>query len=128
MKNHNEDIDQIIKDTLTQEEAKFYDELDELNLFSKIWGTFKSKGGWLLVIMNIISELALVFFIYCIVQFFNTNSTKELIHWAAGGLFSALFISMIKIYFWQLMHRNDLLRELKRIELQVAALAGKSSK
>ena len=128
MKNNIEEIDLIIRETLTQEEAKFYDELDELNLFSKIWGTFKGKGGWLIVIMNIISILALIFFVYCIVQFFDTNGTKELLQWAAGGLFSALFISMIKVYVWQLMHKNDVLRELKRIELQIAALAAKSSK
>ncbi|NNC70870.1 MAG: hypothetical protein HKN90_08630 [Flavobacteriaceae bacterium] len=127
MKNHNEEIDQIIKETLTQEEAKFYEELDELNVFEKIWGTFKGKGGWLLVIMNILSILALVIFIYSIVQFFNTDVTKELLKWAAIGLFSALFISMIKIYVWGLMHKNDVLRELKRIELQVAALTGKIS-
>ena len=29
MKTNMEDIDKLIKETLTQEEAKFYDELDE---------------------------------------------------------------------------------------------------
>lgn len=125
MKNHNEEIDQIIKETLTQEEARFYDDLDELNVFEKIWGTFKGKEGWILVIMNIIIMAFLVLFIYCIVGFFNTDVTNELILWSVGGLFSALFISMIKIYVWQLIHKNDVLRELKRIELQMAALAGK---
>ena len=125
MKNHNEEIDQIIKETLTNEEAMFYDELDELNVFSKIGGVFKGKNGWLLVIMNIITLAFLVVFIYCVVEFFKTDVTSELILWASGGLFSALFISMIKVYVWQLMHKNDILRELKRVELQIAALAGK---
>ena len=31
MKNHTEEIDKLIKETLTQEEAKFYDELEEQN-------------------------------------------------------------------------------------------------
>lgn len=123
MKNNFEDVDLIIKETLSKEEAKFYEELEELGLFEKIIGTFKSKGGWLLVIMNIMSLVALGFFIYSIVQFFDTENSKELIMWASGGLFSALFISMIKIYVWQLMHKNDMLRELKRIELQIAALS-----
>jgi len=126
MKNNKEEIDQIIKDTLTQEEAKFYDELDELNLFRKMGGVFTGKNAWIIVVMNIVSLIFLVFFIYCIVQFFNTDITKELIMWTAGGLFSALYISMIKVYFWQQMQKNDILRELKRLELQVAALASKN--
>ena len=125
MKNHNEEIDQIIKETLTQEEAKFYDELDEQNVFKKILGVFEGKNGWLLIVMNIVTLVFLGLFIYCIVQFFNAEATNELIVWATGGLFSALFISMIKVYIWQLMHKNDTLRELKRIELQIAALSGR---
>ena len=37
MKNNNEDIDKLIKETLTQEEAKFYDDLDEQNVFQMVW-------------------------------------------------------------------------------------------
>jgi len=125
MKSNKEEIDQVIKDTLTQEEARFYDELDEQNVFMKILEVFKGKNGWLLVIMNIIAIAFLILFVYSIVQFFNTEVTNELLLWAAVGLFSALFISMIKVYVWQLMHKNDILRELKRIELQIAALSGK---
>ena len=126
MKNNNEEIDQIIKDSLTQEEAKFYEELEEQNLLNKIGGVFKGKVGWLVIIMNILSLIALGFFIYCTVEFFNTDSTNELIKWGAGAIYSVLFICMIKIYFWQAMHKNDMLREMKRLELQIAALAGKN--
>ena len=126
MKNNKEEIDQIIKDSLTQEEAKFYEELEEQNLLNKIGGVFKGKVGWLIIIMNILSLIALGFFIYCTVEFFNTDSTNELIKWGAGAIYSVLFICMIKIYFWQAMHKNDMLREMKRLELQIAALAGKN--
>ena len=126
MKKYKEEIDQIIRESLTQEEAKFYDDLEEQNIFNKIGGVFKGKIGWLAVIMNIVSLVALVFFVYCTVQFFNTEVTNELIIWASGAFYSVLFVSMIKIYFWQEMHKNDILRELKRLELQVAALAGKA--
>lgn len=126
MKNNKEEIDQIIKDSLTQEEAKFYEELEEQNLLNKIGGVFKGKVGWLVIIMNILSLIALGFFIYCTVEFLNTDNTNELIKWGAGAIYSILFICMIKIYFWQAMHKNDMLREMKRLELQIAALAGKN--
>ncbi len=125
MKNHSEEIDQIIKDTLTQEEAKFYEGLDEQNLFRQMGGVFKGKNAWIIVLMNIISLIFLAFFFYCIVQLFNTDITNELILWSVGALFSALYISMIKVYFWQQMQKNNILREIKRLELQIAALSGK---
>jgi len=43
MKNHKEDIDNLIKETLTEEEAKFYDELEEQNILQMILGLFKGK-------------------------------------------------------------------------------------
>ena len=40
MKTNMEDIDQLIKETLTQEEAKFYDQLDEQNAFQMVSRAF----------------------------------------------------------------------------------------
>ena len=37
MKTNMEDIDQLIKETLSKEEAKFYDELEEQNVFQMIF-------------------------------------------------------------------------------------------
>ncbi|MFT4670131.1 MAG: hypothetical protein ACI9M9_001533 [Flavobacteriaceae bacterium] len=40
MKNKLEEIDDLIKETLTQEEAAFYDSLDEQSLLEMAWGAF----------------------------------------------------------------------------------------
>lgn len=37
MKTNMEDIDKLIKETLTQEEAKFYEELEEQNVFEMVF-------------------------------------------------------------------------------------------
>ena len=122
--NHNfEDVDLIIKETLSKEEAKFYEELEELSLFRKMGKVFTGKNAWIIVLMNLISLIFLAIFFYCIVQFFKTDVTNELILYGTVALFSTLYISMIKIYFWQQMLKNDLYREMKRLELQIAALS-----
>ena len=123
MKNNFEDIDLIIKETLNKEEAKFYEDLEELSLFKKMGKVFTGKNAWIIVLMNLISLIFLVIFFYCAVQFFKTDATNELILYGTVGLFSTLYISMIKIYFWQQMLKNDLYREMKRLELQIAALS-----
>ena len=117
-----EEIDDLIKEALSEEEAKFYDELGEQNLFEKIGGIHKGKTGWLASLMTVIHVLMFGVFVYCTVQFFNTDSTNELIKWACAGLLSMIFMIMMKIYLWMQMDKNDVLRELKRIELQISAL------
>ena len=67
MKNNNENIDKIIKEALTQEEAKFYDELDEQNLFQMIGGLFQGKMKWIMLLMNIIMVIFFGLFIYCVI-------------------------------------------------------------
>ena len=73
MKNNMEDIDKLIKDTLTKEEAKFYDDLDEQGVLGMLGGLFSGKNAWLLVMMNIITLVFFGLFVYCIVQFFGTT-------------------------------------------------------
>ena len=108
---------------MSKEEAKFYEELEELSLFRKMGKVFTGKNAWIIVLMNLISLIFLAIFFYCVVQFFKTDVTNELILYGTVALFSTLYISMIKIYFWQQMLKNDLYREMKRLELQIAALS-----
>jgi hypothetical protein len=127
MKTNMEDIDQLIKDTLTEEEAKFYDDLDEQNVWQMIGGLYKGKNVWLTVIMHIINIAAFGLMIYCLIQTFNVESTNDLLLWIAGFFLCLSVMSMLKIYAWMLMHRNAMTREIKRLELQVSSLSGKIS-
>ncbi|MCH9660080.1 MAG: hypothetical protein K0U54_04125 [Bacteroidetes bacterium] len=128
MKNNMEEIDQLIKETLTNEEARFYDELEEQNLLEMVGGLFKTKLRWIMILMNIVQVIAFGLFVYCLVMFFTTNVTNELIKWASGGFLFLLMSSMIKLFSWLQIDKNALLREMKRLELQVSSLSGKMSK
>lgn len=125
MKTEKEKIDELIKETLSAEEAKFYDDLEEQNLLGKMGVVYKSKMGWLAIIMNIVHLAIFGLFIYCVVQFMDTVETNDLIKWAVAGFLCIMVMAMLKLYMWMQMDKNDLLRELKRLELQVAALSQK---
>lgn len=127
MKTNMEGIDQLIKDTLTQEEAKFYNELDEQNLFQMMGGLFQGKLKWIFIYVNIVMVFVFGLFVYCAIQFFNTDVTNELIKWAVLGSFCMLAVGMLKLFAWMQIDKNVLLRELKRIELLVSSLAVKLS-
>lgn len=125
MKKDIEKIDELIKEALTQEEAKFYDELGEQNLIEKLGSVFKGKTGWLAIIMNLFNLVIFGLLIFCVVQFLNTEVTNELIKWGTGIFACLIFMGMIKLFVWMQMDKNDILRELKRLELQITTLSTK---
>lgn len=128
MKTEMEEIDKMIREALTEEEVKFYDDLNEPSIFEKLGEVYKGPQGWLAMVMNIVILLLFALFVYSLIQFLNTTQIQELVRWASVGLFSILALSIMKIYFWMQMDKNDLKRELKRIELQIAVLSGKLEK
>jgi len=50
---------------------------------------------------------------------------RETVIWTAGALWAAIAVAMLKMYFWMEMNKNVVLREVKRLELQIARLASK---
>lgn len=60
--------------------------------------------------------------IYSVVQFFETENTKYQIMYASLFITFMIFLSIIKVFAWELMSRNNIKREIKRLELRIAEL------
>ncbi len=127
MKTNMEDIDQLIKDTLTQEEAKFYDDLEEQSFLQMVFGIFSGKNSWIVIVMSIVQVVFFGFFVYCAIQFFEVEKTNELIKWGVFGTLSLMASSMLKVFSWMQMDKKAIIREIKRLELQVSSLSSKLS-
>lgn len=127
MKTNMEDIDQLIKETLSKEEAKFYDQLEEQGVWGMIIGMFKGKNKWIIILMNFMTLVFFGCFLYCIIKFFSVEDTKAVLQWGIGSLAFLLGVSMLKVFAWMQMDKNALLREIKRLELQISSLSGKMS-
>jgi hypothetical protein len=127
MKTNMEDIDELIKETLSEEEAKFYDVLEEQNLLQMISGLFSGKNSWIVIMMSIVQVVFFGCFIYCAIQFFDTEVTNDLIKWGVFGTIMLIGSSMLKLFSWMQMDKKAIIREIKRLELQVSSLSGKIS-
>lgn len=122
-----EDIDKLIKETLNEEEAKFYDDLEEQNLIQMVFGIFSGKNSWLVIVMSIVQVVFFGIFIYSAIQFFNLEATNDLIKWGVFGTLSLMASSMLKLFSWMQMDKKAIIREIKRLELQVSSLSSKLS-
>tara|TARA_R110001632_G_scaffold58548_3_gene142496 strand:- start:1409 stop:1786 length:378 start_codon:yes stop_codon:yes gene_type:complete len=125
MKNNMEEIDSLIKETLNQEEAKFYDDLNEEGLFGMVRSLFKGKLKWVIVMMITVNFIVLGFLIYAFIQFFNATETFELIKWTVAIFVGLMMMSMLKLFSWMQMNKNALMREIKRLELLISSLTHK---
>ena len=125
MKNEFEEIDALIKEALTEEEAKFYDNLDEQNLFEMLGGLLQEKNKWLILLLNAVMVIVFGVLVYSVTQFFDTELTNELIKWSLAIVVCLLMVSVLKIFIWMQMDKNSIKREIKRIELQISTLSSK---
>jgi len=125
MKNNMEEIDNLIKETLNEEEAKFYDDLNEEGIVGMVRSLFKGKMKWVIIMMITVNVIIMGIFIYCLIQFLEATETIEVIKWAAAGFMCMMMVSMLKIFSWMQMNKNALMREIKRLELLISSITHK---
>jgi hypothetical protein len=118
-----ENIDKLIRDALSNEEAEAYDQLGEQTLLEEALSVLNGRAkyiNWMVVFFSF------VFFgiaVYAAFQFFDAIATKELIMWSVIFIISMTAVSALKMWYWMEMNKNATIRELKRVELQVSHLA-----
>ena len=61
------------------------------------------------------------------VRFFRTDETKYQIMYAAIFVCCVQFIALIKIFAWQMIHRNSIKRAVDRLEMRISEL-GRAAK
>lgn len=120
-----EDIDQLIKDTLSKEETAFYDSLEEQNLLDMVVGLFKGKNAWILIATNIMTVVFFALFVYSCIKFLNVDTIEEITKWGLASIMFLLNLSVLKIFAWMQMDKKAILREMKRLELLVVSTADK---
>ena len=111
---NNETIKKIIEDS--------YDESKEEGLRSIVRDFYSRKimSSVILVWVMAIAFLGLV--IFSAVHFFRTDQAREQILYAILFLWGVHEFGVIRIFVWQMAHRRNLKRDIKRLELRVVEL------
>ena len=121
----NEEIDNIIYEALSKEEAEFYDQLGEQSIMEMAWGVYKGRNKWVSITSVVLGTILFAIFIYAAIQFFQVDDTKEMLRWMAIGLVCLGTSQALKVWQWMQMDKNAILREMKRLEVQVSMLSKK---
>lgn len=124
MDTENEKIDALIREALSKEEAEYYEKLNEQNVMEQFVGLYKGKNSWLNLVVTVFILICLGIGIYSGFQFADAVTTREMFIWSFVMGACYLTIAMLKIWSWMQMDKGVLIREIKKLELQVSILVG----
>jgi hypothetical protein len=118
------DIDEKIREALRREDAELLEHYQaEPPVHELLIQTFRGRHVWMNVLAAVFTFLFLGLSLFALYRFFQAERTQALIAWASGFLWSSLAVAMLKMWFWMEIQRNSVVREIKRLELQVANLS-----
>jgi len=109
-----EQIHKIIEDT--------YDESREISVWSMVGDFYNRRMLSMIIFLWVWALLFLAGAVYSAILFFRNVETQTQIMYAVIFLTCCQFLGLIKIFAWQMIHRNGLKREIKRLELRIAEL------
>lgn len=115
-------IDEVIKQALSDEESEFLERLGEQSLMEEGLGLLKGRRGWISIWIGFVILVVFIGSIYSLVQFFDASEVKELMIWGGGFFLGIFMVTALKIWAWMQMDRNAIIREIKRLEVQLTAL------
>jgi hypothetical protein len=117
------ELDRKIREAFPADEAALLGPLDEPSLWGQLKEMFQGRQRWVSVLVLVGTLAFAVFAVVCVVYFFRAESEREMIAWAGGFGLGLIAVSFGRLWFWLLLHRNAVVREVKRVELQLARLS-----
>lgn len=119
-------LDEAIHSALAEEDAEFLAKFEkEPSSVRQIAGIFTGPLMGIHVAFLVAAILMLPFLAYAIYQFAMATQLRQLFYWAAATGISVIFLVVIRLLLFMQLHSNRILRELKRLELQIARQSSK---
>jgi len=117
------EIDDAIREALSRDDAAFLANFEkEPGLFGEVIDVFRGPMGWINIVMVIVMLPLFGFVFYAGWKFATLEDLRAMAHWGAMGAVAIIVVTLLRLWFWMEMHTNRVLREVKRLELQVARL------
>ncbi|MFA5239392.1 MAG: DUF6768 family protein [Phycisphaerae bacterium] len=100
-----------------------YDDSRENTLRSMLGEFYNRKMFSIIVLVWVWAIIFIAGVVYSGIQFFNTDLPREQIMYAVIFVCCFQGVGWIKVFAWQIIHKNSIKREVKRLELCIAELS-----
>lgn len=120
-----DELDKKIQDMLNDEERVAMEPFEQLGLLGQFTSIFQGSQGWFTLTTLVIGSIMAIIGLYSAVKFATVEDLSSMIRWGGLAWLGLFSISLIKIWSWMRMETNRTLREIKRLELQIAMMQAK---
>lgn len=118
------DLDKAIRQSMSEEDAAMFDRLGaDQSMHRQVFATFEGHLRWFNIagwiggfgLFGVASSFAW--------RFVEAEDVAEMLRWGAASALAFAGLALIKVWFWLEFQKNAIVREVKRLEVQVASLA-----
>ena len=121
------DFDDRLRASLSREDEAFLRDLEQgRGMFTQFTATLHGPMALWTWIAGVFMLVFTATGFYAIWMLFHTAQTRALILWLMAALFSLNAVAMMKMWMFNRMNTLSVLREIKKLELRLAQLAGDS--
>jgi hypothetical protein len=121
-------IDDAIREALSAEDAEFLARFDrEPPAAVQAIGIFRGAYGLLNVAFLAAFLVVGAIGLFAVWKFATLEETRALLHWGAIAAFCVAVLAVIRLWFFMELQTSRIVREIKRLELQVARLAARDT-
>lgn len=117
------DLDDFIREALGPGEGELWDDLGEPSLVELVSETFAGRRRFLNLLTWVLTLIFFLAGVYSVVQMLETQDTRTTVLWLGAAGFCAMTVFAFKTWNWLEMVRISVMREVKRVELQLAHVA-----
>ena len=117
------DLDAKIRDALKAEDADLFG--DEPGLPAMVTESFRSKNRWLVWVVWVSIFIFTGIAAWTAYRFFTAETIDAKLEWGLIVALAMLSVVMLEQWYWMELQKNTVVREVKRVELQIARLAGR---
>lgn len=121
------DINEKILRTLQEEVRVDQPSEDQLTIFGMLWRSFRGPFRWMAAVVVLLVIIFSGLALYCGYMMLNAPSVDLRINWLAGLIIAFVVVVVLRLWFFMEMNRLSVLREIKRLELQVSLLSNRLS-
>jgi hypothetical protein len=123
------EIDDRIRAGLDADDRAFLASLDDgRGLFMQIGDSLGGPlGGWAKLVFALTFALSLAMF-YAVWRMFTAGDLRELVLWATATVVLVMSVGFLKDWLFSRMNMFFILREVRRLHVQIALLGGEAPK
>lgn len=117
------DLDKMIDAALAEEERDLLRAIgEESGYLAQATGIFGGRTGWVNLVVMVTQTAAFLVAVWATVRFFAATDVLAALHWGLPAATLMVMALVLKTSLRPVMEANRVIREVKRLELQLARM------